>query len=106
MKKITALCLFLIISMASVVMGAELPSKKDVIVDGIAAITGNVTTAKEAAITQAIRTAVEQAVGVYVSSETKVSNFQLISDQIYTKATGFASNWTVLAEKKTETHIG
>lgn len=94
---LTGLLIFLSVNFAQ---AADLPEKQEVVAEGISAITGNVNTAKEAAVAQALRNAVEQAVGVYVLSETKVSKYQVLSDEIYTKATGFVSNWEVLEEKQ------
>jgi len=101
MKKINVLIAgLLILLFANFASGAELPAKQEIVAQGLTAITGNVSTAKDAAVAQALRDAVEQAVGVYVLSETKVSNFQLLSDDIYTKATGFVSNWEIIEERK------
>ena len=43
--------------------------------------------------------AVEQAVGVYVLSETLVESFVVIKDTILTKAGGYINSFQVLAEK-------
>jgi hypothetical protein len=53
---------------------------------------------KDEAISRALRTAVEQGVGVLVSSETLVENNQLISDKIYSEVTGYVSNYEVLED--------
>jgi len=54
--------------------------------------------AREAAINQANRLAVEQAMGVYVISETLVENMAVVSDTILTKASGYVSGYKVLSE--------
>src|ERR1700693_5246280 len=43
--------------------------------DGVAAVTGNVANAREKAIDDALRRAVEQTVGTLISSETMTNNF-------------------------------
>ena len=49
----------------------------------------------------ALRNAVEQAVGVLVDSETLVRNNVLLRDEIYTKSRGFITNYTVKDQRKT-----
>ena len=49
----------------------------------------------------ALRNAVEQAVGVLVDSETLVRNNVLLLDEIYTKSRGFITNYTVKDQRKT-----
>lgn len=79
----------------------QLPDSKEVIVEGEAIIEElDIMKAKEQAKIQAFRTAVEQVTGVYVSSETKVENFQVLEDNIYTKATGFLQDFEILEEKR------
>jgi len=53
---------------------------------------------KDEATRRALRTAVEQAVGVLVSSETLVENNQLISDRIYSEVTGYVSTYDVVED--------
>jgi len=54
--------------------------------------------AKDKALDDAKRKAVEQVTGVIVSSESLSKNFELISDNIYTKAKGYISKYTVVKE--------
>lgn len=66
-------------------------------VEGVGEITdGNLVRARELAITDGLRGAVEQAVGLVVDSQTKVRNFQLIEDSILTKTQGYVSQYQVL----------
>ncbi len=53
---------------------------------------------KDEATKRALRTAVEQGVGVLVSSETLVENNQLINDKIYTAVAGYVSAYDVLED--------
>ena len=54
---------------------------------------------KEAAIEQAKRDAVEKGLGSYISSETIVTETSL-SDNIYSKATGFVKSFSITKEKE------
>lgn len=69
-----------------------------VTVDGESAIVESQSTAEKNAVSEALRTAVEQATGVYLMSETKVQNFQTLSDEIYTKAVGFVSDYNIVSK--------
>jgi len=53
---------------------------------------------KNEATTRALRSAVEQGVGVLISSETLVEQNQLISDKIYSEVTGYVSTYDVLED--------
>jgi hypothetical protein len=70
---------------------------------GQAAITGTDTAhARDKAIEDAMRKAVEQAVGAMVSSETVTQNFELISDKILSRSKGYVRTYKVTSEKKAE----
>ncbi len=56
--------------------------------------------ARDEAIADALRKAVEQAVGTMISSETVVKNFQLLSDKIYNRTQGYVRNYTIIKEWK------
>ncbi len=60
---------------------------------------GDKATARDKAIEDAQRKAVEQVVGTFVSASTLVQNFQVIDDQILTKSKGFVKSYKVLDEK-------
>ncbi len=53
---------------------------------------------REDAIQDALRAAVGQAVGVAVTSETKVENFMVLSDAISTKTEGYIASYKVIKE--------
>jgi hypothetical protein len=55
---------------------------------------------KDRAINDALRKAVEQAVGTLVSSETMVQNFQTLNDQIYLQSQGYVQSYRVLSESQ------
>ncbi len=70
---------------------------------GQAAIYGtDVAMARDKALEDAMRKAVEQAVGAMVSSETVTENFELISDKIFSKSRGYVRKYKVLSEGKEE----
>lgn len=51
---------------------------------------------KDDAVRDALRNAVEQAVGTLVDSQTLVQNMAVVNDEIYTKSQGFVRDYTVL----------
>jgi len=57
--------------------------------------------ARDAAIADALRKAIEQAVGAFVSSDTMVENYQVLSDTVYTQAQGFITGYTITNESQT-----
>lgn len=62
-------------------------------------VSGNGTNCEQAR-QDALRNAVETVTGIYVASETLVSNFELVKDEIYTKASGFAVLKEVVSQKE------
>lgn len=68
---------------------------------GTASVAGSdVSAARDSAIADALRKAVEQAVGMVVSSETVVESFQALRDSVYTNASGYVKSYDVLAESR------
>src|SRR4030043_2466010 len=53
---------------------------------------------KDRAVRDALAKAVEQAVGTMVLAETRVQNFQLRNDALYTKTDGFVQNYKIINE--------
>ncbi|HDQ99056.1 MAG TPA: hypothetical protein ENN51_02040 [candidate division WOR-3 bacterium] len=72
----------------------------EVLAEGVGALPaqGGADIARDAALSDALRRAVEQGVGTFVSSETRVENFQLLSDRIYSKSRGYVSSYRVITE--------
>ena len=58
--------------------------------------------AREKALDEAKRAAIEQAVGTRIESKTVVENFQVSRDQIFSHATGYLKNLEIVSEEKTE----
>lgn len=74
---------------------------KEVVAEGRAAInreTG-VIGARQAAIGQALRAAVEKALGVYVSARTLTQNYQMVRDQVLTRSDGYATLKEIVREQ-------
>ncbi|HID10398.1 MAG TPA: hypothetical protein EYP17_03750 [Candidatus Latescibacteria bacterium] len=65
-----------------------------------AILAGDVANARDRAIEDALRRAVEQAVGTYIQSETVVQNFMLVKDEILSRARGFVQSYKVLSDGK------
>ena len=78
------------------------PETREVVAEGRAAINlerGGVPGAREAAIAQALRAAVEKTTGVFVSARTLTSNYRLVQDEVTTRAEGFVTLGEVLSEQ-------
>jgi hypothetical protein len=73
-------------------------STKSIEVIGTATIFDDIAMARDVAIKYALRTAVEQAAGLILSSESIVENFQLLNDSVYTQSQGFVRDYKVLTE--------
>ncbi|EGO63981.1 hypothetical protein [Acetonema longum] len=55
---------------------------------------------KDDALRDAMRNAVEKAVGSFVEAQTLVENASIVTDEIYTKAQGFVQDYRILREGK------
>ena len=81
-------------------MGSAADDTKVITVIGQAAIfQDDKAAARDKAIDDALRKAVESAVGTMISSETVVENFQMLSDKVYTNAKGYVEKYDVISEK-------
>jgi len=66
---------------------------------GTAAVSSsNAALARDAAVADALRKAVEQAAGAFVTSETLVENFQLLSESVYSNAAGYVKSYSIISE--------
>jgi|GEM_PF-3499041 hypothetical protein len=86
MKKICCLAILLTLLFCQVAWA------KEVTVDGTGA-------SRDDAIRDALRAAVEQAVGILVDSQTVSNNNQIITDEIYTKSQGFVQDYHIIKEQ-------
>ncbi len=92
MKKVAisvCFCFLLVLFLAGDVRAAEV---REVVVTGSGV-------SRNAAIRDALRAAIEQALGVFIDSSTRVQNGELIDDKILSHAEGFVSGQEVLEEK-------
>ena len=72
-----------------------------VTVTGTAAILNHdAAQARDRAVENALRTAVERVVGTMVDSDSLVKDNDLLSDKIYTQTTGYISSYKILSENK------
>jgi len=60
---------------------------------------------KNDAITEAQRAAVEQAMGVLVSSETEMADFQIKKDKVISRSQGYITRFDVISEEKSQDNI-
>ncbi|MFP4447040.1 MAG: flagellar assembly protein T N-terminal domain-containing protein, partial [Desulfosudaceae bacterium] len=68
--------------------------------EGMAAVRqGNQAGARDSAVNDALRKAVEQAVGTMISAQTVSENYTLLSDRVYSKTQGYIKNYEVLSEQ-------
>jgi hypothetical protein len=72
----------------------------EVLAEGVAAITSSPDIARDQALRDALRKAVEQGVGSFINAETRVQNFQLLDDRIYSRANGYVSSYRVINESR------
>ena len=74
---------------------------KTVTAEGVAAVQqGAVDIARDAAIEDAQKRAVEQAIGIMIDSQTQVENYQVISDKILSQIKGYITHYNVIGENQ------
>lgn len=92
------------ISLAAVLFAASNPAwaaEETVEVTGVAAVVNDdVAHARDKAIDDAKRRAVEQVAGAQVSSQSITENFQLVEERIYARASGFVRRYEIKSEFK------
>ena len=59
---------------------------------------GDESSARNAAINDALKKAVEQAVGTIVPSQTTVDNYTLLNDKIYSNTSGYVHDYNIIKE--------
>jgi len=93
--------LLLILSLLAVLRPAAAQEGVSVVAEGSATIVdGNELSAREGALRDALRKAVETGLGSLLESRTMVENFELKKDEIFSKAAGYVTTYEVLEEKK------
>ncbi len=71
-------------------------------VEGTGIASGSGDQAREEAVSKALRNALERSIGVMVSSESLVKNFQLIQDSIYSNVQGYVKDYQITEDNKGE----
>src|SRR4030043_686709 len=97
MKKLILTCVCFIVMLGffpSIISAGEVT-----IAEGVAVIVGNnIPGARDKALDDALRKAVEQAVGTLVSSDTMAENYRVIHDKILAQTTGYIERYKILTE--------
>jgi len=97
MKKLilTFVCFIVMLgSLPSIISAGEV-----IIAEGVAVIVeNNIPGARDKALDDALRKAVEQAVGTLVSSDTMAENYKVIHDRILAQTTGYIERYKILSE--------
>lgn len=73
-----------------------------VVVDGVGAVMADVGAARDVAIRDALRNAVEQALGVSVESRTLMVDLQVAEDHVVGRAEGFVRSYQMLEESRVD----
>ncbi|MEW6616478.1 MAG: flagellar assembly protein T N-terminal domain-containing protein [Thermodesulfobacteriota bacterium] len=101
METVMKKTVFFIILIGLGFMYGTAPAQEKILAEGMAAIHSNlVDIARDKAIDNAQRSAVERVVGVMITSSTEVENFQLKLDQILSESRGFINTYRVTSEKR------
>src|SRR5438105_326558 len=96
MKK--SFCFLTLLFLFAVFVHAQ--DSTEVTVEGVANIGAgtDAAAAHDKAVEDALRRAVEQAVGTMVQSETATQNYQLLTDKIYSQSAGYVKSYKIVSE--------
>lgn len=104
-KRLSVHLVFLVVVLLILVIGAFAQSK-EIKAKGYGTIyDNNKAAARDKAIEDAQRKAVEQAMGTMISSESVTKNFQLISDRILSLSSGYIEKYRVISEKEIDGEV-
>ena len=78
--------------------GLDVSAKKIEVTGSATIYSGNSGSARNQALKNALRQAVEQGVGVFIDSNTLTQNYELVKDEIFSTSEGYVSNYEVLSE--------
>lgn len=100
MRQRIALCVFVSFVVFSFLLSAPSRAGEPLVIlaEGVGDTAGGQAMARDAAIWDALRQAVEQALGAFIQSESIVENYQLISDNIFSKTAGYIQKYHILEE--------
>lgn len=108
MRCVSAFMLLLLALLLLPVCMASSDVETSIIAEGVAAVVnGDLGRAEDEALNDAKRNAVEQAIGVFVKSETLGEDYQVVKETILTKSEGYITTWSkVEGSRKVETIEG
>lgn len=90
---------FVFLFIAALPLAAQAQDSKTLTAEGVADIHGNARDiARNAAVEDARKRAVEQEIGILIGSQTEVENYQLISDKILSRSREYIKRYTVAEE--------
>ena len=99
MARLAKLSLFLFLFIAASALPLIAQETKTVTAEGVAVIQGTARDiARDAALEDAQKRAVEQAIGILIDSQTQVENYQLISDKILSQTKGYIKRYSIAGE--------
>jgi len=80
---------------------SDAPDLKEVAATGMGSITGgDVAHAKDDAVEDALRNAIEQTLGTMIQAETLAQNFTVVEDNIYSKTQGYIQRYDIIKQGK------
>ncbi len=99
MFRISKIAAMLVLALLAGAPAAWSQETKTVAAEGVAVIQGGAKDiARDAALEDARKRAVEQAIGILIDSQTQVENYQLISDKILPQTKGYITHYSIAGE--------
>jgi hypothetical protein len=96
LEKVLCIAVFSIAALVPLVIAQE---SRTVAAEGVAAVQGNARdSARTAALEDARKRAVEQAIGVLIDPQTQVENYRLIRDKILSQTKGYIKRYNIIGE--------
>ncbi len=96
--------MILVLALLVVASASWSQETKTVTAEGVAGIQGGAKDiARDAALEDAQKRAVEQAIGILIDSQTQVENYQLISDKILSQTKGYITRYNIAGETVEDT---
>jgi hypothetical protein len=103
MKKVSLIlcCLFISLNFHPGLCDDKQVAGERVTVEGRSTLAGlDIEKARDRAIEDALRKAVEQGVGVHISSQSLIKNYKMIDDKILAKSSGYVQQYKITDEKQ------
>jgi hypothetical protein len=101
-KYILQLTIIFVVSIFSAIALSQ-PTSQQITATGVATVFGgDKGLARDQAIDDALRNAVEQGLGTFVQSSTLVENYQVVSDNILSWSNGYVKNYQIVSEGMTD----